>query len=142
MVVPPAGWRPLEHTADEAFEAWGPTEEDVFAEAAKALFAVITAEVVADPTDAAEVVELEAEDHRALLHDWLETLNSRHQAEGVLFHSFGPHLAGDRLTAACRAQPLDPARHELRTEVKAVTWHDLSLTCENGVWKATVLLDI
>jgi SHS2 domain-containing protein len=142
MVTPPAGWRPIEHTADEAFEAWGPTVEDVFAEAARALFAVIAGEVTPDPGDEAVVLELEAEDRRALLHEWLETLNARHQGEEVLFHSFAPNLAGNRLTGACRAQPIDPARHDLRTEVKAVTWHDLTLTCEDGVWRATVLLDI
>jgi len=39
-------------------------------------------------------------------------------------------------------EPLDPARHEVRTEVKAVTYHALAVARRDGGWAGRVILDL
>lgn len=39
-------------------------------------------------------------------------------------------------------EKLDYDRHEFETEIKAVTYHQLSVTCENGRWRARVIFDV
>jgi SHS2 domain-containing protein len=46
------------------------------------------------------------------------------------------------LNAATVGEPLDPARHQQRADVKAVTLHDFRVEKTDGGWKASVLLDI
>ena len=46
------------------------------------------------------------------------------------------------LTAELAGEPYAPARHDVRTEVKAVTYHQLSVTRQAGGWVARVILDL
>jgi SHS2 domain-containing protein len=47
------------------------------------------------------------------------------------------------VTAELHGETVDPERHKLLTEVKAVTYHRLSVEAQpDGGWQATVLLDV
>jgi len=46
------------------------------------------------------------------------------------------------LNATAAGELLDPARHQQRADVKAVTLHDFRVEKTDGGWKASVLLDI
>jgi SHS2 domain-containing protein len=37
---------------------------------------------------------------------------------------------------------MDPARHEIKTGIKAVTYHQLYVRKRAGIWEAQVILDI
>jgi SHS2 domain-containing protein len=39
-------------------------------------------------------------------------------------------------------EPYDPQRHDIRVEVKAVTYHQLTVVRVGGTWTATVILDL
>jgi SHS2 domain-containing protein len=81
-----------------------------------------------------------------LLHDLLEELLYRKDAEGLLLELGSCRIEQDgglwRLQAAAAGEAADPARHRLGIDVKAVTWHRFSLTQEQGRWQATVVLDV
>jgi SHS2 domain-containing protein len=47
-----------------------------------------------------------------------------------------------RLSAEVAGEPYDPARHRLRGEVKAITWHELGIVQVDGGWRARVILDV
>jgi SHS2 domain-containing protein len=47
-----------------------------------------------------------------------------------------------RAAAAVCCEPLDPARHEILTEVKAVTYHQLQFRQEGARWVGRVVLDL
>ena len=47
-----------------------------------------------------------------------------------------------RLRGTLTGEPIDPSRHELRADVKAVTKHLYQVRQENGRWVARVVLDI
>jgi SHS2 domain-containing protein len=135
------GFEFVEHTADVGVRGRGRDLPELFRNMARGLFAVIAGTASVRP-ERERRVELEAESAPDLLHDWLEELNALHQIEGELYAEFEVVIEGTRLSARVRGERVDPARHDLRTEVKAVTWHDLELREAPGGWEARVLLDI
>jgi SHS2 domain-containing protein len=136
-----AGFELLEHTADVGIRAWGDTLETAFEQAAHGLFAVIADPVGVDPRIERRLA-VEADDPEGLLVEWLERLNREHQIRGELYASFRVQTAAGGLTATIRGEPLDPARHDLRSEVKAVTWHGVRVRREETRTEVRVLLDI
>jgi SHS2 domain-containing protein len=49
---------------------------------------------------------------------------------------------GDRMTATCYGEKLDPLKHTIKREVKAATYHNLSIIKENNVYSAAIIFDI
>jgi SHS2 domain-containing protein len=131
----------VEHTADVGIRGRGSTLDALFAAMAEGLFAII-----ADPrtvgTGRRRTIALQAASEADLLHDWLEELNALHQVHSELYRRFEVRVAGTRLEAVVRGEAIDLDRHDLRVEVKAVTWHDLRLEQADGRFEAFVLLDI
>jgi len=44
--------------------------------------------------------------------------------------------------AIARGEVLDPARHEIKTGIKAVTYHQLYVEESEGGWETQVIFDI
>ncbi len=135
-------FRILEHTADVGFEAFGATRQEAFQNAARALFHLI---VDLESVMPREETSLSAEGTGAedLLVNWLSELLYRHDAEGWLFSGFDVRLTGQRrLAAVARGEKFDPARHQAKMMVKAITYHQLSLRPAAGGWRAQVYVDI
>jgi SHS2 domain-containing protein len=135
-------FRVLEHTADVGFEAFGSTREEVFANAARALFHLV---VDLDSVEARKRVNVRVEgtDQPSLLVDWLSELLYLHDAEGWLFSDFRVGLVGDNeLVAEARGEKLDPVRHQMKLLVKAITYHQLVLEQTPEGWRAQVYVDI
>ena len=88
----------------------------------------------------------------SLLFDWLSDIVYLKDAEGVVFREATavvtegrPH-GGWTLRGVLTGEPIDPGRHELRSDVKAVTKHLYEVRrdddCDGGRWTARVVLDI
>ena len=135
-------FRVLEHTADVGFEAFGATREEVFANAARALFFLITDLESIEPRKPVVVMQ-KSLDPPSLLVDWLSQLLYLHDGEGWLFSDFRVGLEGDNeLVAEARGEKLDPARHQMKLLVKAITYHQLVLEQTPAGWRAQVYVDI
>ena len=61
------------------------------------------------------------------MHDWLDELLYTFDTRHLLFSDFQVELGPDGLSAIARGEPIDPQRHELDAEVKAITYHGLKL---------------
>lgn len=138
----PAGFALVDHTADTGIRGWAPDLDGLFAVMARGLFSVIADPAQVAPGPVRRTISLSADTVADLLHDWLEELNALHQIHGELYAAFAPCVSGRTLEAEIRGEPLDAARHELRIEVKAVTWHGLKVESTSAGVEATVLLDI
>jgi SHS2 domain-containing protein len=132
--------------ADAAFDAWGATIEELFLAAADA-----TVHTMADHPEAIErrksrSIRLEEERADLLLFRFLGELVYHKDAEGLLLRvaSVRVRSHGDALflEAEARGETLDPLRHGLRADVKAVTLHRLRVERTALGWEATVVLDI
>jgi len=135
-------FRFLEHTADIGFEAFGTTREVVFANAARALFHIIVDADAVNPRESVEV-RVEGAGPSDLLVNWLSELLYLQDAEGWLFREFELNSLSDNfLVAVARGERLDPARHQLKLLVKAITYHQLALEQTPAGWRAQVYVDI
>ena len=132
----------FEHTADLGLRVRAPDLDTLFAEAAEALFAAIAEDLAAvRPLQRVEV-RLSGDDRDYLLFDWLKELLYRFDAEHLLFARFAVHVDDHGLSGMAWGEPLDPARHVLSHEVKAITYHDLRVEPTPDGWQAEVIVDI
>ena len=132
----------FEHTADLGLRIRAAELNELFAEAARALFSVIV-----DNFDDVRAVDeltfrLEGTRHDELLRDWLAELLYVFHTRHVLLVQFDVRLDLAGLTATARGEPLDPARHEIDAELKAVTYHGLKVEQHRDGWLAEVIVDI
>lgn len=132
----------FEHTADLGLRVRAPELEQLFVEAARGLLNVL----VANPADVRPVqerrviVEGSAADY--LLFDWLTELLYLFDTEQLLLSEFDVTLDSDGLKAVCRGEPIDRGRHDMDHEVKAITYHGLTVQQTDQGWLAELIVDI
>ena len=131
----------IDHTADVGIIAYGADMSQAFANAAKALFSLIT-----ELDDVGEVlhrdIELTATDEESLLVEWLNELIYQFDTECIIFKRFDIiQLDNTQLKARSYGEKVDSSRHKLKTGVKAATYHMLKVDKGDGC-KVQVLFDI
>ena len=62
--------------------------------------------------------------------------------EGLVFGRFQVDLRDLHLEAKAWGEPFDPEFHEMKTEIKAVTYHQLEVIQKDQDWQARVIFDI
>ncbi len=133
-------------TADIAFKAWGESLEDTFAAAADATLNVMVEDLDSVEPRVRRDLRLENEAADLLLFDVLQELIYYKDSEALLLriHSLRIESGPGRhaLEAIAFGEEIDPDRHPLRVDVKAVTLHRFSLAPTNRGWEARVILDI
>jgi SHS2 domain-containing protein len=132
----------FEHTADVGLRARAADLEGLFEDAAKALFSVIVVNLDAVRPLQEVAVRVEGLDHEDLLHDWLDELLYTFDTRHLLFSDFEVALDAHGLRATARGEPIDPRRHELDAEVKAITYHGLRVENHPDGWLAEVIVDL
>jgi len=135
-------FREIEHTADIGIEVEADTPSELFRRAGLALFSLmVSLEGVEAREEREETVR--AEGWGDLLHDWLSRLLHSFLQDGFIAATITiEELDSTRLRARLVGEKLDYKRHNFETEIKAVTYHQLSVTCENGRWRAQVIFDV
>lgn len=129
----------LDHTADVGIRAHGATLDELFAAAAAGMFSL-----VADLRKVRAVGEVEvrvkADDLEALMVRWLSELLFLHETQRLLLKEFDVRIDGTSLEARARGETIDKKRHELKLNIKAVTYHRLRVDRKAGL--AEVIFDI
>ena len=133
-------------TADIAFEARGATLEEVLVAAADATMNVMVDELDSIADRVRRPIDVQAAAPDMLLYALLEELIFRKDAERLLLRVPSVRIE-DRdgelvLRAEAYGEPLDPGRHPLLVDVKAVTLHRFAVERTASGWRATVILDI
>lgn len=143
-------YRRLDHTADEAILVRAPGERELFERAAAAMFDLVAdldaaaarLDAAPDPA-AATLVEVDSIDREALLVAFLGELLSLALLEGRVFAAFEvTALAPWRIGARCWSVPAAELGEHLRTELKAVTYHELLVAEDDDGWTARVVFDV
>ena len=138
-------WAVVEHTADVGIEVRAPTLEALFVDAAAGFCDAITEAALLGAGEE-RAFEVEAAGLDLLLVAWLEELLFRFETTGVLYArgEAGVEGKGDSwsLRARMRGERFDPARHPLKVQVKAITYHELEVARDEHGWRARVIFDI
>jgi SHS2 domain-containing protein len=132
----------FDHTADLGLRIRADDLRGLFEEAARALFSAMVANLdEVRPVD--EVTfKIEGTERDELLRDWLAELLYTFDTRHLLLVQFEVRLDEAGLTATARGEPLDPQRHELGAELKAVTYHGLKVEQQQDGWLAEVIVDV
>lgn len=134
----------LKHTADLKFEAFGKDVSEVFENSAKAMFSSLVKGNVKG--DEKKSIELQSDDLAELLHDWLDELLFSFTVDGEVYKEFQVKVKegmdGYELTAELDFDNFDSKKHEVLTEIKAVTYHDIKVEKKGKLWRSEVLCDI
>lgn len=132
----------IDHTADIGIRARGKTLAQVFENAARGMFSILT-----DPEDVrpakAYAIKAHALDVEALLVRFLSELLYKFAAENLVFREFKVKaITETTVEALALGEKLDPIRHTLLTEIKSATYHLLKVREGKEGWVAEVIFDL
>jgi SHS2 domain-containing protein len=132
----------LDHTADIGLIVYGGDLKALFENAGEAFFHLIT-DLRKVRRRIEKRIDIGGESLERLMVDWLSELLYLHDVENLLFKGFEVESVGeDGLKAVAKGEPFQEGVHVIKTEVKAVTYHQIEVREEKGGWKAQVILDL
>jgi len=132
----------IDHTADIGVIAFGKDLPEVFSNTAYGMFDILT--------DASKInsksnfdLHVSAGNVEELLVMWLDELLYRYETERIVCNQFViKKMDGKSLCATVSGEKVDYARHEIKTEIKNVTYHQLKVEKTNEGWRAQVIFDV
>ena len=132
----------IEHTGDLGVLVYGNGLPELFGNAAEAFFEVIT-----DPEKVLEresrSIFLDSNDLEELLVAWLSEFLYLFDTNNLLFRRFSVHKVKKcTIEATAWGEVYDGERHPIKTVIKAVTFHQIQVREEKGIWKARVIFDL
>ena len=132
----------LNHTADLAVRIRGDDLPDLFENSGRSLIHLMLGRELPCEGSTLEI-RLKAQDLGDLMVRWLSEILYLLEGEhlvvtAVKIKAVTPSL----LLASVRTVPFDPERHEILSEIKAVTYHQIEVTQKAGHWEARVVMDV
>lgn len=135
----------LEHTADVKFLAFGKTLEEAFENSALALTHVICEEKIKKKKNEKISKQIEGTDIQGVLQNFLEDFLFLFETKRFLLSSV-KKLKIEKKSGAfflhCEIAGDDAKNYKLNSHVKAVTYNDMFIKKEKGIWKCQVVLDV
>ncbi len=139
-------YRFIDHTADIAVEVSAESYNDLFAASALAWKDSVVDNFSSDNQGEKEI-EINDKSLEELLVNFLSELNylllvKRWIFSGVKEISVGKNK--DQYTAKIKitGEPVDESKHELKIEIKAVTFHQMDIKYDDGKYKTRIVFDI
>ena len=136
-----AGFREFEHTGDLGIELLAPTRAELFRRAAIALASLLVETANVTALEQREIA-VEAEADSDLMHDLLTDLLALFTVEGFIWCEASVKEDGRTLRITLRGEPFDPIRHSFCGEIKAVTYHELTVENSPAGWRSRVIFDV
>jgi SHS2 domain-containing protein len=135
-------YRYLEHTADAGLSATGRSLAEVFASAAEGLAALLCDPETINPSSSIDV-EASAPELESLMVEWLSEINYRFEVDRFAFRSFEvTEVSETQVKGTGHGERIDPSRHVIGAQVKAITYHQLEVKRTGDGWSARIIVDI
>lgn len=136
------GYRILEHPSDMGIEALGSSMKEVFEYAALGLVSIIVDPATIDPVEQ-RYVKLKGSDPENLLVKWLSEVLYLYDGQEFLVSD----VTIERLTscepeAVATGETADECKHSFKTDVKAITYHQLKVEEREDGCVVRVFIDI
>jgi SHS2 domain-containing protein len=131
-------------TADVAIESRGDTLEELFTASAMATFEVM-ADISSIQPKIKKTLHLENSEIDGLLFDWLAELIYLKDSEFMLFGKYDLKITKNtnyQLDAEILGEEINQSKHDLRCDVKAITFHLFEVYQKDGKWISRFILDI
>ena len=135
----------LDHTADVRLLVWGKTRKELFGNAVAAMF-----DVMIDFSGDEKTKSLEHKTVKITGNDLEDTLINFLRETLYLFNNQGWlvrgcklwELSGRSIFAQLHGEPHNGQINALKTEIKAVTYHGLTINKSKNSWQAKVVFDV
>jgi SHS2 domain-containing protein len=144
-------WRYLDDRAiaDVAFSATGVTLEELFHSSVDALVNAMVFDLFSIAPREEREIQLYADGIEMLLFELLQWVIVSKDTEGLLMriqsvriaNGSGNALAAVSLSAVLRGERIDPMKHKLAADVKAVSLYRYRVEAVQDGWEAEVVLD-
>jgi SHS2 domain-containing protein len=135
-------WSTFEHQADVGLQIDSVDGPTLFSDAGLAYLALVC-ELAAVREREVYDLACQACSVEELLVDWLNELIFLVEGRRVLWRRIElAEFSETSLRAVLHGEPVDPARHEFRSVVKAATYHALVVARDRDGWHARVILDV
>lgn len=135
-------FRTIEHTADIGIEVEADNLADLFAGAAEGMYSIIIAPGVVSPA-VSRSITLEANDLEELMFEWLNELLYLLDAKELLLSMFEiARIERFHMEATVSGEKIDQGRHRLRGEIKAATYHQMTVERRDDSWFARIIFDV
>ena len=136
------GFEILEHPADIGFRAFGKTREELFENAAGALFYLTCGMSAVEERESREITAT-GKDEETLLYAWLAELLAVAETEHLVFRRVDvTALGAESVRGTAYGEAYDAARHEMGTNIKAITFHQMKVEKTAEGWSARVFVDL
>jgi SHS2 domain-containing protein len=132
-------YKVIDHEADIGFEAYGHTEEELFQNAACALFSLIT-DLGAIHPETERHIEITNNDESLIV--FLNDLLYLWDVERFIPKAIAIVRNGVNIKVILRGEIFDEERHTITGAVKAVTYHQFSILKKEEMLKATFIVDM
>jgi len=132
----------IDHTADIGLRAYGEDLKTLFANAASGMFSILADLKNVHPKRSLKI-KVEAPNVEELFLSWLSELLYQYETKRIVFKEFLiDNLSQNSISATAQGEKLNLARHQLKTEIKAVTYHELKVQKIKDYWQGEVIFDI
>lgn len=129
----------IDHTADVMVSCKGKDLEECFENAAYALFDQMVDATTIKGSVIKEIIS-KGHDDEEKLYSFLSELLFVMETEGLVFNDFKVAFTDDAVKCIAKGESLDLGRHNPKTEVKAITYHELKV--DHNVPCVTVIFDV
>jgi len=131
--------------ADIAIEAYGKDVNELFENAAFAIFE-ISADLSTIERAQEKNIELEADSLEDLLFDFLSEILYMKDTDSLIFHDVSVSVEEKddqfELQASFHGEQINREKHALKADIKAITLHMFRIEETNDGYKATVVVDV
>ena len=134
----------LDHATDALVEVHADTMDGALEDAAYAAVDIMLDRERVDMVETRRI-SVESDTTHDMLYGWLEEIIYQTVTEGFAVRRVGAsyvHMAGRHtVSASLEGEPLDVRRHRFRVEIKAPTYHEMRITCDDGT-RMRFLMDL
>ncbi len=138
----PLTYQIIDHTADLGIIVKGPDVKQLFILAAQAMTDIIVKGDISEKTATRDVL-VEGEDFPDLMVRWLGEILYLFEGENLILHSVEiKSISPIQLRSTLTLTSFEPEHHQVLREIKAVTYHQISVNKSDDGWEAKVIFDI
>ncbi|MHA2007147.1 MAG: archease [Promethearchaeota archaeon] len=142
-----AGFKFKDHTADVMVRSWGRSLEEAFSQAALSLMATMSPNLEKISAIIEKKIEIESEDTYALCFDFLSEFLYLFDIDDLVFNEISVKSIKKiddkyKLYAVAKGEKFDRSKHEVGTEVKAITYSFMNIEMKKNKIEIDIVFDI
>ena len=143
------GFEFLDHTADVGIKVWGRNWKEILKAAAEGMLSIIV-DLKCVQVKESITLEIKADSKEELLFNWLREILFQFEKRGMLFSQVdikdvnfsNREKKWYRVSGVLGGEKINLSRHDICTEIKAVTHHGFYFHQRGSLWEAVVLFDV